>query len=149
MLFFRLFYVRLEPSCHMMYTMDYAHKERRKINMDASMLPEDQTCPTVGYQSASICVPVTVSPFAKTGATFTKCCGAPVVMPGKVTCAGEKNGSCVFTITQDICVAVPVEFGATATVGDTFVSCNAASADDICTGCGTSQPVEPNSDMLK
>ena len=68
---------------------------------------------------------------------------------GKVTCAGEKNGSCVFTITQDICVAVPVEFGATATVGDTFVSCNAASADDICTGCGTSQPVEPNSDMLK
>lgn len=117
--------------------------------MDACMLPEDQTCPTVGYQSASICVPVTVSPFAKTGATFTKCCGAPVVMPGKVICAGEKNGSCVFTITQDICVAVPVEFGATATVGDTFVSCNAASADDICTGCGTSQPVEPNSDMLK
>ncbi len=62
------------------------------------MVTEDQTCPTVGYQSASICVPVTVSPFAKTGATFTKCCGAPVVVPGKVTCDGERNGSCVFTI---------------------------------------------------
>ena len=97
---------------------------------------EDQTCPTVRYQSASICVPVTVNPFAKTGATFTKCCGVPVVIPGKVTCEGERNGSCVFTIAQDICVAVPVEFGATATVGDAFVSCNGASADDICTGCG-------------
>ena len=84
--------------------------------MDNNMaLLEDQTCPTVGYQSASICVPVTVSPFAKTGATFTKCCGAPVVTPGKITCDGERNGSCVFTISQDICVAVPVEFGATAT----------------------------------
>lgn len=36
----------------------------------------------------------------------------------------------------NICVAVPVEFGATATVGDAFVSCNSASADDICTDCG-------------
>ena len=100
------------------------------------LLVEDQTCPAVGYQSASICVPVTVSPFAKAGNTFTKCCGTPVVVPGKITCDGERNGSCVFTIAQDICVSVPVEFGATATVGDTFVSCNSASADDICTGCG-------------
>ena len=38
------------------------------------------------------------------------CCYA-----GKITCDGERNGSCVFTISQDICVAVPVEFGATAT----------------------------------
>lgn len=32
--------------------------------------------------------------------------------------------SCVFTIIQGICVAVPVEFGAVAIVGDTFVSYN-------------------------
>ena len=57
-------------------------------------------------------------------------------------CEGERNGACVFTITQDICVAVPVEFGATATVGDTFVNCNDASADDICTDCGSIAPVE-------
>lgn len=105
-------------------------------------LAEEQTCPAVGYQTASICVPVTVSPFAKTGAAFTKCCGTPVVVPGKVTCEGERNGSCVFTISQDICVAVPVEFGAVATVGDTFVNCNAASAEDICTDCGKPQSLE-------
>ena len=37
--------------------------------------------------------------------------------------------------TINICVAVPVEFGAGATVGDSFVSCNGASETDICTGC--------------
>lgn len=99
-------------------------------------LTENQTCPTVGYQSASICVPVTVTPFAKTGATNTKCCGNPVVTAGKNTCGGVKNGACSFTISQDICVSVPVEFGAVATVGDTFVNCNEASANDICTNCG-------------
>lgn len=101
-------------------------------------ITDEQTCPAVGYQSASICVPVTVNPFAKTGITVTKCCGAPVVMPGKVTCEGERNGSCVFTISQNICVAVPVEFGATATVGDAFVKCNEVSADDICVDCDKS-----------
>lgn len=54
-----------------------------------------------------------------------------------------KNGSCVFTITQDICVAVPVEFGAVATVGDTYVSCNEVSDNDICTGCDQMPPVTP------
>ena len=105
------------------------------------ILTDNQTCPAVGYQSASICVPVTVTPFAKTGHTYTKCCGEPVVIPGKISCDGEKNGACVFTLAQDICVAVPVEFGAAAEVGDTFVRCNDASAEDICTGC--SKPAEP------
>ena len=103
-------------------------------------MTEDQTCPAVGYQSASICVPVTVTPFAHTGATRTKCCGEPLVSPGKNTCGGTKNGTCSFTISQDICVAVPVAFGATATVGDTYVACNGASADNICEDCDKDIP---------
>ena len=91
-------------------------------NLDPNALMENQTCPAIGYQSASICVPVTVTPYAQTGVTTTKCCGTPVVTPGIAVCGGIKNGSCAFTITQDICVAVPVEFGAVATVGDSFVS---------------------------
>ena len=50
-----------------------------------------QTCPAVGYQSASVCVPVTVTPFAQAGATTTKCCGSPVVTPGRVTCEGIRS----------------------------------------------------------
>ena len=34
---------------------------------------EDAACPAVGYQSASICVPVTVTPFAHARTTTTKC----------------------------------------------------------------------------
>lgn len=105
--------------------------------------PEDQTCPAVGYQSASICVPVTVTPFARTGMTVTKCCGSPVVISGDVACGGIKNGACAFTISQEICVAVPVEFGAVASVGDTFVNCNGASSENICENCDSTVPVIP------
>lgn len=114
-------------------------------NAIPNAVADTQTCPAVGYQSASICVPVTVTPFAQTGVTVTKCCGSPVVTPGRDTCGGMRNGSCFFTISQDICVAVPVEFGATATVGDTYVNCNGASELDICTGCDQlpTPPAEP------
>lgn len=57
--------------------------------LNQEMLSEYQTCPTVGYQSASICV------------------------------------------------AVPVEFGAVASVGDSYVSCNGSSNQDICTDCAS------------
>ena len=116
------------------------------MSLNPELLSENQTCPAIGYQSASICVPVTVTPYAQTGVTTTKCCGTPVVTPGRETCGGVRNGSCFFTITQDICVAVPVEFGAVATVGDSFVSCNGASEEDICTTC--QQPVVPPVDVL-
>lgn len=68
-----------------------------------------------------------------------------IVTPGKSICDGVKNGTCVFTVGQNICVQVPVEFGAVAQVGDTYVSCNGATADDVCTDCnqGTIIPEEP------
>ncbi|MFA5635311.1 MAG: hypothetical protein WC977_05335 [Anaerovoracaceae bacterium] len=94
------------------------------------------TCPATGYQTASVCVPVTVTPFALPGTTTTVCCGPPIVTPGPTTCPGVENGSCTFTITQNLCTAVPVEFGATTTPGVPSVLCGGASAEDICTGCG-------------
>ena len=107
---------------------------------------DNQTCPAVGYQAASICVPVTIEPFAKTGQTKTKCCGNATVVSGTQPCNGVKNGTCSFTISQNICVAVPVEFGANAVVGETYVECKGASDMDICTDCATTFPedkVEP------
>ncbi len=112
--------------------------------LDNTIIPEteDQTCPAVGYQNVSVCVPVTVTPFAQTGKTSTKCCGTATVTPGQNTCQGTRNGACVFTISQNLCVAIPVKFGATAQVGDTFVNCNNATAENSCTGCGQ-VPSEP------
>ncbi len=109
---------------------------------------ENQTCPTVAYQLSSVCVPVTVTPFAKAGATVTKCCSKPVVTAGKYLCDGVKNGQCVFTISQDICVEVPVEFGAVASVGDAYVGCNGASADDICPDCTMSAVTDATNSVV-
>lgn len=67
----------------------------------------------------------------------------PTVTAGKYTCNGVKNSQCVFTISQDICVEVPVEFGAVAAVGDTYVACNGASADEICPDCGMNNATIP------
>lgn len=105
------------------------------ITVTADTEPVDKTCPAVGYQKVSVCVPVTVTPFANAGHTKTKCCGDPTVIPNAESCEGKKNGVCSFTINQTICVEVPVEFGAKANVGDTFVNCLGASSEDICRKC--------------
>ena len=96
-----------------------------------------ETCPAIGYQKASVCVPVTVTPFAKPGDTKTFCCGEPVITEGIEPCEGKVGGSCSFTITQNICVAVPVEFGAVSKVGDTTVTCGETSSKDIRTNCSS------------
>ncbi len=90
-------------------------------------------CPVVGYQRSTVCVPVTVTPFAHVGTAITSCCGEPVVTAGDV-CPGD-GGVCCFTIKQQICVAVPVEFGARAVAGTPSVQCGEASNTNICRDC--------------
>lgn len=114
---------------------------------------ENGVCPATGYQKVEICVPVTVKPFAKTGPTTTKCCGKPIVKPGIIKCDGIKNGECFFTISQKICVEVPVAFGAESFTGDTFVNCLDASAENICIECSKEDQevanVSTNADCIK
>ncbi len=105
--------------------------------MDADVLQLDSTCTRTGFQGATVCVPVNVTPFARSLGTTTRCCGNPVIVPGAHTCSGTKNGSCMFTISQRICVSVPVEFGANAVAGpDFFVTCEGAS-DRQCANCNS------------
>jgi hypothetical protein len=88
-------------------------------------------CETRGYQFAKVCVPVTVKPYAHAGCAKTFCYGRTIITPGTHTCCGKPNASCSFTITQRICVAVPVKFGARTYVSDTYVECEAVSDHDI------------------
>lgn len=113
------------------------------MELDKELILQDNaTCPTVGYQAVNVNVPVTVTPFAHAGSTITRCCGTPIVKSGKATGQGTKNGTCNFTLGQNIVVAIPVAFGAEATVGDTYVDCLGASSEEI--DCGTlSQIMEP------
>ncbi len=98
---------------------------------NTNLTQENETCPAIGYQAVNVNVPVTVRPYARTGVTTTRCCGTPIVKSGKSIGQGTKNGICNFTIGQNIVVAIPVAFGAEATVGDTYVDCLEASAEEI------------------
>lgn len=91
----------------------------------------DDGCDSKAKQSATVCVPVTITPFAKIGTIFTECCGKPTISNRHGECKGIENGSCKFTISQRIKVEIPVEFGANTTVGGTFVECNDVKTDEI------------------
>lgn len=91
------------------------------------------SCPVVGYQRSTVCVPVTVTPFATVGTPVATCCGDPIVTAGD-TCVRGKS-TCSFTIRQQLCVAVPVQFGARAEAGMPTVTCNEVSSDNICRDC--------------
>jgi hypothetical protein len=94
-----------------------------------------EVCPKIGYQTSSICVPVTVKPFAVLGTAVTSYCGDPVIIPGTLECSGVVNGTCTFTIAQNICTAVPIEFGASAQIENVYVQCGETSNEDICQDC--------------
>lgn len=81
----------------------------------------EEPCETTFFQIETVCVPVTVTPFATLGEATTTCCGDPVVNPdGK--CMGDKK-SCSFTIKQRLCIEIPITFGAAIETGEATVQC--------------------------
>lgn len=94
--------------------------------------PNTTSCPTSGYQALSVCVPVTVTPYVHVGETVTRCCGEPVITAGNNGCTGRRNGVCMFTIRQRLCVEVPISFGANAVAGEPNVDCLGASHECAC-----------------
>ena len=91
-------------------------------------------CETFTYQTATVCAPVVVTPVVIPGTTRTICCGAPIVTPGERGCpSGSTN--CYFTVSQRVCIEVPITFGATAAVGESRITCEEVSPDG-CTECG-------------
>ncbi|HBT64243.1 MAG TPA: hypothetical protein DEB10_06240 [Ruminococcaceae bacterium] len=97
---------------------------------------ESQTCPAIGSQSATVCLPVKVVPFSSAGPAKVKCCGEPEIKPCCDFCRGKKDGTCEFTISQKIRVDIPVDFGATVQVGDTYVDCDCRKGDKHDDDCG-------------
>lgn len=103
-----------------------------------------ETCSATGFQKIGVCVPVTVTPFVQAGPAAVSCCGEAEVFPGEPPfpsgpCQGEQGGSCTFTISQTICISVPVEIGANAQAGEPFVNCREVSAKNICQYCDTEE----------
>lgn len=93
---------------------------------------ENEGCESVFYQRETVCVPVRVTPFARPGTAKTTCCGEPVVNMGG-ECAGRQT-YCAFTVTQNLCVEIPISFGAMIETGTVTVQCG----DVTETGCDCS-----------
>ena len=80
-----------------------------------------EPCESVFYQKETVCVPVKVTPFATPGTAKATCCGDPIVRIG-AQCPGNQT-SCSFTITQSLCVEIPISFGAVIETGTAVVQC--------------------------
>lgn len=82
----------------------------------------EHPCETTNFfQIETVCVPVTVTPFATPGKATTNCCGDPIVSTEN-PCMGDKK-SCTFTVRQRLCIEIPITFGAVIETGEATVQC--------------------------
>lgn len=85
-------------------------------------------CNKTGTQCVDVSAPLTLTPTAAVGTVTVTCQGSP-----SITCVTENDGaSCTVTMTQQICVSVPVRYGVTLTPCPPSIAC----ADNSCVGCG-------------
>jgi len=91
------------------------------------------SCTVTAYQLATVCVPVTITPFATHGTVTTVCCGDATITPNAVCTEGQP--SCRFAVTQDLCITVPISFGADPDIGDAVVTCIDSSLTNLCADC--------------
>ena len=85
------------------------------------------SCSRVGTQCVNIAAPMVLTPSAVMGAATVTCQGTPVI-----TCVTQDGGAtCTVTMTQQVCVSVPIRYGVTMTTGDVTIGCA-----DSCVGSG-------------
>ena len=81
--------------------------------------PIGSGCNKISAQCVDVSAPMTLSATASIGTVNISCQGSPTV-----TCVTDPAGtSCAVTMTQQICVSVPVRYGVTMTAGDPTIAC--------------------------
>ena len=105
----------------------------------------EESCESVFYQKETVCVPVTVTPFATPGEAKATCCGEPIVRTG-AQCTGSQT-SCSFTITQSLCIEIPITFGAEIETGAATVQCGTVS--EVECDCSDDDTPESSSPILR
>lgn len=92
----------------------------------------EENCPTnscskIGTQCVDVAEQLTLTPSVTVGTATVTCQGAPTI-----TCVTDAEGTtCTVTMTQQVCVSVPVRYGVTMTSAEPTISCA-----DSCIGCG-------------
>ncbi|MEG0036222.1 MAG: hypothetical protein RR147_03815 [Oscillospiraceae bacterium] len=81
---------------------------------------ENLTCTSTTSQYADVSVSLKLKPYAIVGKMSTECCGEPVIA---LRPCGSGSCQCEITITQTVCVRIPIEYGTEADIGETKTNC--------------------------
>lgn len=78
-------------------------------------------CPATVHETVCVQADVTLTPVVTVGTVRSFCVGPPIIGP----CVGptSPSGTCTFTVSQQICVQVPLTFSASATAVPTGIVC--------------------------
>ena len=76
-------------------------------------------CGKVGVQCVDVAQAMTLTPTAVVGTAVVTCQGTP-----RITCEAAADGStCLTTVTQRVCVTIPIRFGATVEPSSPTITC--------------------------
>ena len=85
-------------------------------------------CNKLVTQCVDVTAPVILQPTASLGTVTVACQGAPTV-----TCCTDPAGTiCTVTLTQQVCVTMPVRYGVTLSSGEPTISCADGSCAPSC-----------------
>lgn len=96
------------------------------------LLAGAQGCARTVFQKANVCTVVTVTPDAFCGPVSACCVGDPVFSPSNV-CLGSE--ACVFTVSQELCLTIPITFNANAVCSAFTIDCEPPSLIDCTPEC--------------
>lgn len=103
-------------------------------NRNLPALEGAQGCARTVFQQADVCTVVTITPDAACGPISACCIGDPVLSVGNV-CLGET--ACVFTVTQRLCLTIPLTFNAMGVCSAFSIDCQPPTLEDCTTQCTT------------
>lgn len=90
-------------------------------NILAAQADEMAECPAIVNETVCVQASVTITPDVKTGEIKSFCVGNPSI--GRCPGTPSPTGNCSFTVSQKICVQVPLTFSATAEAIPTGIVC--------------------------
>lgn len=96
----------------------YEHEAIRSCQTEETSCPVSG-CNKVSTQCVDVSAPVVLSPTATLGSPTITCQGSPTT-----TCVTSSDRTyCTVTLTQQVCVSIPVCYGVNMATGDATISC--------------------------
>lgn len=89
------------------------------LNAVTALVSEDAECQSVVHETVCVQGTVTITPSLVSGTSTSFCVGNPMIG----SCPGDLQESCSFTVSQNICVQIPLTFSATASAVENGVVC--------------------------